>query len=49
VGGLDTPLLVVVFVAAGAATWVAGVFLSRSTDALDVRFGLGEELGPSAT
>ena len=44
-GGLDTPLLVVVFVAAGAATWVAGVFLSRSTDALDVRFGLGEELG----
>jgi cation:H+ antiporter len=45
VGGLDTPLLVVVFVAAGAATWIAGVFLSRTTDALDLRFGLGEELG----
>lgn len=44
-GGLGTPLLVVVFVAAGAATWAAGIFLSKSTDALDVRFGLGEELG----
>jgi cation:H+ antiporter len=45
VGGLDTPLLVAVFVAAGAATWAAGIFLSKSTDALDVRLGLGEELG----
>ena len=44
-GGLDTPLLVVVFVGAGAATWAAGIFLSKSTDALDVRLGLGEELG----
>jgi cation:H+ antiporter len=38
-------VLVVVFAAAAAATWVAGVFLSRTTDALDVRFGLGDELG----
>jgi cation:H+ antiporter len=45
VAGLGTPLLVVVFAAAGAATWAAGTFLSRSTDALDVRFGLGEALG----
>jgi cation:H+ antiporter len=45
VGGLDTPLLVAVFVAAGAATWVAGIFLSKTTDALDARFGLGAELG----
>jgi len=45
VGGLDTPLLVAVFVAAGAATWAAGIFLSKSTDALDVRLGLGDELG----
>jgi cation:H+ antiporter len=45
VGGLDTPLLVAVFVAAGAATWVAGIFLSRTTNALDARFGLGAELG----
>jgi cation:H+ antiporter len=45
VSGLDTPLLVVTFVAAGAATWAAGIFLSKTTDALDVRFGLGDELG----
>jgi cation:H+ antiporter len=45
VGGLDTPFLAVVFIAAGAATWVAGSFLSKTTDALDARFGLGAELG----
>jgi cation:H+ antiporter len=45
VGGLSTPLLVVVFVAGGVATWAAGSYLSNTTDALDVRFGLGEALG----
>ena len=40
-----TPWLLLLFVAAGAATWIAGVGLSKSTDALDTRFGLGEELG----
>ncbi|HZQ04605.1 MAG TPA: hypothetical protein VFA88_11375 [Gaiellaceae bacterium] len=44
-GALSTPLLVVVFLAGGAATWAAGVFLSKTTDALDNRFGLGEALG----
>ena len=44
-GGLSTPLLVVVFVVAAGATWVAGTFLSKSTDSLDNRFGLGGELG----
>jgi cation:H+ antiporter len=38
-------LLVLVFLAGGVATWVAGVALSKSTDALDVRLGLGDELG----
>jgi len=38
-------VLVLVFVAGGAATWAAGVFLSKATDALDNRFGLGEALG----
>jgi cation:H+ antiporter len=45
VGGLSTSLLVLVFVIAAAATWLAGAFLSKSTDALDVRFGLGDDLG----
>ncbi|MGZ4412588.1 MAG: sodium:calcium antiporter [Gaiellaceae bacterium] len=43
--GLATPLLVLIFVAGAAATWVAGTALSKTTDALDVRLGLGEELG----
>jgi len=45
VGGLASPLLVVVFLAASAATWAAGVYLSKTTDALDVRFALGGALG----
>jgi cation:H+ antiporter len=39
------PLLVVVFLAGAAATWAAGVALSKATDALDARLGLGDELG----
>jgi cation:H+ antiporter len=42
---LSTPLVVLVFVAGSAATWVAGVFLSKATDALDTRFNLGDALG----
>jgi cation:H+ antiporter len=45
VAGLSTALLALVFVAGAAATWVAGIFLSKTTDALDNRFGLGEALG----
>jgi cation:H+ antiporter len=45
VGGLATPLLVLVFVAGGVATWFAGIYLSKTTDSLDNRFGLGEALG----
>jgi cation:H+ antiporter len=45
VASLGTPLLVLVFVAGAAATWGAGTLLSKTTDALDVRLGLGEELG----
>jgi cation:H+ antiporter len=43
--GLSSPLLVLIFIAASAVTWVAGVGLSKTTDALDVRLGFGEELG----
>jgi len=42
---LSTPLLVLVFAAGAAATWAAGIALSRTTDVLDRRFGLGEALG----
>jgi cation:H+ antiporter len=42
---LATPWLVIVFAAGAGATWVAGVSLSKTTDALDARLGLGEELG----
>ena len=43
--GLSSPLLVLVFVAGSAATWIAGIALSKSTDVLDARLGLGEDLG----
>ena len=45
IGSLSTPFLVLVFAVGAAATWVAGVALSKTTDALDARLGLGEELG----
>jgi len=45
VAGLGSPLLLLIFLAASAVTWVAGIGLSKTTDALDVRFGLGDELG----
>jgi cation:H+ antiporter len=45
VTGLASPLLVLIFVLAAAATWIAGMALSNTTDALDARLGLGEELG----
>jgi len=37
--------LVLLFLVGAAATWVAGIALSRTTDALDVRFNLGDALG----
>src|SRR5215469_13231651 len=45
VAGAGTPLLLIVFGVGAAATWVAGVYLSRSTDALDDRLHLGEAVG----
>jgi len=38
-------VLVLVFAAAAVATWIAGTALSRTTDVIDRRFGLGEALG----
>jgi cation:H+ antiporter len=45
VAGLGSPLLLLIFLGASAATWTAGVALSKTTDALDKRLGLGDELG----
>ena len=42
---LGGPALILVFAAAAIATWVAGLYLSRATDALDGRLNLGEALG----
>lgn len=44
-GGLSSAVLLVLFLAGAAATWLAGILLSKTTDALDARLGLGEELG----
>jgi cation:H+ antiporter len=43
--GLGTPLLIAIFAAGALATWLAGMALSKGTDALDARLGLGEEFG----
>lgn len=37
--------LLVIFIAAAAATWIAGLYLSKATDVLDDRFNLGEAVG----
>ncbi|MDI6691860.1 MAG: hypothetical protein QMD76_00900 [Anaerosomatales bacterium] len=44
-GSWSTPLLWAAFLVGAAATWAAGVYLTHATDALDVRWRLGETLG----
>src|SRR5436190_24217963 len=41
------PLLILsaIFAAAGIVVWIAGVFVSKTTDVLSARFKLGEALG----
>jgi cation:H+ antiporter len=38
-------LLALIFAVAAGATWVTGIYLSRATDRIDVRFGFGEAIG----
>jgi cation:H+ antiporter len=45
VGSLSSPVLCLVFVLGAGATWIAGTALSKTTDVLDRRFGLGDALG----
>ena len=42
---LPTGVLILVFVVAAVATWMAGVRLAAATDVIDDAFGLGEALG----
>ena len=42
---LSLSILVLIFGAAAAVVWVAGIMLSRTTDVLSTRLGLGEALG----
>jgi cation:H+ antiporter len=43
--GLGTPELVALFAGGAIAIWIAGLVLSKATDALDDRLGLGEAIG----
>jgi cation:H+ antiporter len=45
VAGVATPLLVLLFAGGAVATWAVGVLLSRTTESLDLRLGLGAEIG----
>jgi cation:H+ antiporter len=42
---MSLPLLSAVFAAAAAIVWIAGTYVSKTTDVLSLRFGLGEALG----
>jgi cation:H+ antiporter len=42
---LSLPVLALVFAVAAAIVWLAGIFVSKTTDVLSSRFGLGEALG----
>jgi cation:H+ antiporter len=45
VSSLSVFLVLAIFVAASGATWIAGVRLSKCTDELDRRLGLGDAIG----
>src|SRR5512143_2396344 len=45
VSGLPLPVLLVVFVVAAVAIWIAGMRLATATDVLDTKLGLGAAFG----
>ena len=45
VDGLSSALLLLIFLGGAGATWAAGTMLSKTTDALDARLGLGDDIG----
>jgi cation:H+ antiporter len=42
---MSLPLLSLIFAGAAAIVWIAGIYVSKTTDLLSSRFGLGEALG----
>ena len=42
---MSLPVLSLIFAAAAAVVWIAGIYVSKTTDVLSSRFGLGEALG----
>ena len=42
---MSLPILAVVFAVAGVVVWIAGIYVSKTTDVLSSRFHLGEALG----
>lgn len=45
IANLGLPVLAAVFLVSAGAIWFAGIQLSKTTDEIDSRFGLGEALG----
>ncbi len=43
--GMNIIFLLIIFAAASAVTWFAGIALTKTTDSLDTRFRLGDALG----
>lgn len=42
---LPISTIILIFLGASLAVWVAGIYLSLTTDAIDIRFNIGEALG----
>ncbi|MEY2511952.1 MAG: cation:H+ antiporter [Verrucomicrobiota bacterium] len=42
---MSLPVLALIFTGAAAVVWIAGIYVSKTTDVLSSRFGLGEALG----
>ena len=42
---MSLPLLSLIFAVAAAIVWIAGIYVSKTTDVLSSRFRLGEALG----
>ena len=38
-------IIVIIFIAAGAVTWIAGITLAKATDTLDTRLHIGDAMG----